>query len=430
MATREIAAADLAASGGATAGDGRPAIRVLTIASSIFAALTAVAYVWKISWIGPIPRDATSLVVGRDFLNFWMYGREAWLAEPSRFYDPLIYNDMLTAFLGPNYPGQNWSYPPSIMLIAAPFGRLSYFAALSIWTALGLGIFVWIARQRIGDRQLLLPILLSPAAIFCLMSGQSSFLTTAMLLTIVCCLDRRPLLAGILIGLLTLKPQVGLLFPVLLAASGRWRVFAVAAGTTVVVIGLTAALFGPQVWIDFVLKGIPVQNLVLVDPERVGTPFYPTIFMNVRGADASYAIAMAVQACFSAFAVGAVFYAYRFRRNADPRLLSALFFACTICGVPYLLSYDTLALTCLAVMLLASGTLDSLGQTLAKLCYWLPAIQIALGQFHIPGPALIPAAFAFYALLRLHDRSDLVRTATQTVSMHCNAASLTQGSTE
>jgi hypothetical protein len=417
MATTEIAAASLAANGPTTAGNGRQAIRVLTIASAIFAALTAIAYVWKISWIGPIPRDATSLVVGRDFLNFWMYGREAWLADPSRFYDPLIYNDMLTAFLGPDYPGQNWSYPPSIMLIAAPFGRLSYFAALATWTALGLGVFVWIARQRIGNHRLLIPILLSPAAIFCLMSGQSSFLTTAMLLTIVYSLDRRPLLAGMLIGLLTLKPQVGLLFPVLLAASGRWRVFAVAAGTTVVIVGLTAALFGPQVWIDFVLKGIPVQNLVLVDPERVGTPFYPTIFMNVRGADASYAVAMAVQGCFSAFAAGAVFYAYRFRTNADPRLLSALFFACTICGVPYLLSYDTLALTCLAVMLLASGQLDPLGQTLAKLCYWLPAIQIALGQFHIPGPALIPAAFALYALTRLNDRAYPVHAAAQAASV-------------
>jgi len=417
MATTDIAAAGLATGGAGTTGDGRQAIRVLTIASAIFAALTAIAYVWKISRIGPIPRDATSLVVGRDFLNFWMYGREAWLADPSRFYDPRIYNDVLTAFLGPNYPGQNWSYPPSIMLLAAPFGRLSYFAALSIWTALGLGIFVWIARQRIGDHRLLIPILLSPAAIFCLMSGQSSFLTTAMLLTIVCCLDRRPLLAGILIGLLTLKPQIGLLFPVLLAASGRWRVFAVAAGTTAVIVALTAALFGPQVWIDFVLKGIPVQNLVLIDPERVGAPFYPTIFMNVRGTDASYPVAMAVQACFSAFAVGAVFYAYRFRSNADPRLLSALFFACTICGVPYLLSYDTLALTCLAVMLLASGNLDPLGQTIAKLAYWLPAIQIALGQFHIPGPALIPAALALYVLMRLNDRSSMAHTAMQTVSV-------------
>jgi len=191
------------------------------------------------------------------------------------------------------------------------------------------------------------------------------------------------------------------LFPVMLAASGRWRVFLVASATALLIAAVTAALFGPQVWLDFVQKGIPVQNLVLVDPDRIGTPFFPPIFMNVRGTGASYAIAMTVQACFSAFAIGAVFFAFRHRKDADPQLLAALFFACSICAVPYLLSYDTLPVTCLAVMLLGAGTLDRRGQVLAKLVYWLPLIQMALGSGHIPGPALIPPAFALYVLMRL-----------------------------
>ena len=406
MTSADVAAAALPAEARAGAGagaarQGRADLRVLTLAALLFAALTAVAYVCTISWTHAIPHDATSLLVGRDFLNFWMYGRAAWLPDPGRFYDPRLYNDALSALLGPDYPGQNWSYPPSVVLLAAPFGRLGYIPALLAWTVLGVGLFVWIARRRVGDYRLLIPILLSPAAIFCLMSGQSSFVTVAMLLTIFACYERRPTLAGVLIGLLSLKPQLGLLFPVMLLAAGRWRVFAVAAATTAAIVALTAALFGPQVWIDFVLKGLPVQNLVLADPERVATPFYLTIFMNVRGADLSYATAMAVQLCFSAFAVGAVFYAFRFRAHADPRLLAGLFFACTICGGPYLLAYDALAATCVAVMLLATGGLGALGATLAKLMYWLPLIQIGLGQFHLPGPALIAPAFAAFLLLRL-----------------------------
>lgn len=382
--------------------ESRDNVRVLAIAGAACAVLIAIVYVWKLSWVAPIPRDATTLVVGRDFLNFWMYGRAAWLPDPSRFYDPHLYNEALTALLGPGYPGQNWSYPPSIMLIAAPFGRLGYFPALLTWTAAGLGLFVWVAGRMVDDRRLLVAILFSPAAVFCLMSGQSSLVTAAMLLTIMACLDRRPVLAGVLIGVLTLKPQLGLLFPVMLAASGRWRVFIVAALTTVLIVAVTAAVFGPQTWIDYLVKGIPVQNLVLIDPERVGTPFYPTIFMNVRGADASYAVAMTVQACFSALAAGLVFFAYRFRKNADPQFLTALFFSCSVIVGPYLLSYDTLALVCFAVMLLAGGgKLDTTGQIIAKLVYWLPLIQIGLGQFHIPGPALIPAAFAVYLALHL-----------------------------
>ena len=45
-----------------------------------------------------------------------------------------------------------------------------------------------------------------------------------MLITIFAWLDRRPVAAGVLIGLLTLKPQLGILFPVMLIASARWRV--------------------------------------------------------------------------------------------------------------------------------------------------------------------------------------------------------------
>jgi hypothetical protein len=377
------------------------AIRLLTIAGAAFAGLTAIFYVWKMSWAAPFPRDASTLVVGRDFLNFWMYGRAAWLPDPSRFYDPHLYNDALAALLGPDYPGQNWSYPPTIMLLAAPFGRIGYIPALLCWTVAGLAIFIAVVRRAVGERHLLIPILCSPAAVFCLISGQSSFLTAAMLLAIMALLDRRPLLAGILIGLLTLKPQLGLLFPVMLAASGRWRVFAVAGITVLLLAAAATAVFGPQVWIDFVAKGLPAQNLVLTDPDRIGTPYYPTIFMNLRGIGMSYAASMAVQAGFAVLAVGAVAFAYRTRKNADPQLLGALFFAATVCAVPYLLSYDLLTVTCFAVMLLAGGRLDKTGQTLAKLVYWLPLIQMIFGQYHIPGPALILPAFAAFLLMRI-----------------------------
>jgi uncharacterized membrane protein len=121
----------------------------------------------------------------------------------------------------------------------------------------------------------------------------------------------------------------------------------------------------------------------------------------VRGTGASYAVAMAVQAVFSTGAIAAAFFVFRCRRDADPQLRNALFFACSIFAVPYLLSYDTLAVTCLAVMLLASGKLDTLGQTLAKLVFWLPLIQMILGQYHIPGPALIVPAFAGFLLMRI-----------------------------
>jgi hypothetical protein len=182
-------------------------------------------------------------------------------------------------------------------------------------------------------------------------------------------------------------------------------VFASAAVTTLALVAASALIFGPQTWVDFVTKGLAAQNIVLADPERIATPFYPTVFMNLRGIDLPYSAAMAVQLCFTAFAVGATVWAFRKRADADPALLMALFFACAVCAVPYLLSYDTLALTFAALLLLRQGTLDAAGRRLAQLVYWLPIIQIGLGNLHVPGPALIAPGFALYAVMRLRGAS-------------------------
>ena len=379
----------------------RETARALALLSLFFAVLLAGAYLYTANWGQTIPRDGTSLVIGRDFLNFWMYGRAALTPDPSRFYDAVVYNQELAALLGENYPGQNWSYPPSIMLPALPFGQLGYVQALLCWTLFGAALFFVVARRHLNDPRLLLAFLLSPAAVLCIISGQSSLVTAAILIGIFACLDRRPIVAGVLIALLTLKPQLGLLFPVMLMASGRWRVFVTASVMSIAIAAVTAALFGPQVWVDFVLKGLPTNNIVLADPDGIAAPFYPTVFMNMRGVGASYALAMAVQLCFSAVAVAAVIWAFRFRREADPRLLMALFLACSISAVPYLLSYDTLALTFAALMLLEAGKLNAAGRRFAQLAFWLPILQMGLGIWHVPGPALIAPAFAAYVVLRL-----------------------------
>jgi hypothetical protein len=110
---------------------------------------------------------------------------------------------------------------------------------------------------------------------------------------------------------------------------------------------------------------------------------------------------MSVQAAFSAFAAGAVVWAAAFRRNADPSILMALFFACTVCASPYLLSYDLVPLTFAAIVLLATGQLDGVGRRLAQLVFWIPALQLALGTYHIAGPALIAPVFAGWLVMRL-----------------------------
>jgi hypothetical protein len=61
--------------------------RDLAILASALVAVTFIAYVWTIDWRGAIPRDGTTLAVGRDFLNLWMHGRAAAISDPGQFYD-------------------------------------------------------------------------------------------------------------------------------------------------------------------------------------------------------------------------------------------------------------------------------------------------------------------------------------------------------
>ena len=75
--------------------------------------------------------------------------------------------------------------------------------------------------------------------------------------------------------------------------------------------------------------------------------------------------------------------------------------ATTASASPYLLASDLLPLSFAAVALLAGGGLDAPGRRLVQLVYWTPALQLALGSGHLPGPALIAPAFAGYLVLRL-----------------------------
>ncbi len=395
----------------AHASDHADALRSTVGLGLFFAAATAAWYVWTLHAGPTIPRDGSTLVVGRDFLNTWMAGRATRLPDPGRWYDASAYQAALAALLGPGYPGQNWSYPPTVMLLAAPFGRLGYLPALACWTGLGLAIFVATVRSGALTIRPLVAMLASPAAVFCLISGQSSLLTAAAMVGIFALLDRRPAIAGVLIGCLTLKPQLGVLFPVMLAASGRWRAFAAAAATALLLAGLTTMLFGTEPWTDFLLKGLPVQNIVLTDPEGIATPFYPTVFMNLRGIGASYLLAMAVQGAVALAAAALVGWAFARRRDMDRDERAILFLACSVAATPYLLAYDTLPLAVAMLTALGRGALDARGRLLAKLVFWLPLIQMGLGGLHIPGGALIAPAVALHVAARLRGRQASVAAA-------------------
>jgi hypothetical protein len=196
------------------------------------------------------------------------------------------------------------------------------------------------------------------------------------------------------------KPQLGILFPFALLASSRWRVFASAAITTLLLLAASIAFGGVESWHDYIVKALPLQGAVLGDAAGAATPFQPTVFMNVRGLLGN-GIGEAVQFAFAVAAITAVTAAFRYRKDADPALLRAVFFGCAASASPYMGGYDLLPLTFAAVVLLAQGKLDGTGRRLAQLVFWTPALQLLFGNLQIPGPGFIAPAFVAYLLYRL-----------------------------
>ncbi len=382
-------------------------LRALLVLGGALFVLTIATYLATTNWAGAFPRDKATLVLGRDFLNLWMYGRALFEAgEPSRFYDVATYNDALAQMLGAGLSGPELAEPADracrdgAVRAARLFPRAhgvvggELACLLSGWPSRGCGLAHSCSRRGVAGGLALRSV------------GQSSLLTTAALLAIFAQLDKRPLLAGVLIGLLTVKPQLGILFPFALIASSRWRVFVAAGLTALALLAASVALGGIESWHAYIVKALPLQREVLQDAAGTAMPFHPTVFMNIRGLVGNH-VAEIIQFAFTLAAVVAVWAAFRHRRDVDPRTLQALFFACTVSASPYMGAYDLLPLTFAAVVLIAEEKLDGRGRRLAQLVYWTPALQLLFGTVQLPGPGFIAPLFAAYLLQRMFNRASI-----------------------
>jgi len=138
------------------------------------------------------------------------------------------YNNLLTEMFGAGYPMHIWSYPPHFLLFTWPLAPLPHFAAYLLYAAIGLLLYLVVVSDGRHRADILLLIALALAAIVNIWCAQTGFWIAALLIGGLVQLDRRRILAGILFGILTIKPRLGLLLllPLMLALTGRWRTMA------------------------------------------------------------------------------------------------------------------------------------------------------------------------------------------------------------
>jgi alpha-1,2-mannosyltransferase len=352
-----------------------------------------------------LPYDLGGYLVGRDFVNTWMSGRIALQGDPAQWFDAVTYNEALREQFGqPDYPVHAWSYPPQLLLFTWVFGMTPYFVGLALWTAAGLLALFLSVRKITTNLAQLAFIFLAPAVTINILAGQNGLFTAALMICGLSLMDRRPLLAGVAIGLLTIKPQLGLLLPLMLVMTGRWRVIGSATVTVLALVAATTAIYGADIWIDYVKVVMPMQTSVLETGGGVMVPMMPTPFQNMRVVGLPLEICWAIQAVVSVLAAAAVIWTFMKRR--DPALSIALLITATFLATPYAFNYDMVVFGWVIALLWSRPDQTMLDHRLSVAVWLLPVLTIALGLMYIPLSSGVLIAFAARLIWRLR-RADV-----------------------
>jgi alpha-1,2-mannosyltransferase len=374
----------------------------LTVAAGVFFVVLEVTYFAMAGrhLNGFIPSDGFGPAIGRDFVNTWMGGRSAFSGGPAPWFDFDTYNTMLRQVTGyPDFPDLFWSYPPHLILFVWPLGLLPYLPAYLVWCAGGLALYLWAARAGGVERNHTLFLAVAPGVAVNVFFGQNGFITAALLIGGLANLDRRPLLSGLLFGILTVKPQFGLLLPVLLVLTGRWRVIAAAVVTAVVLLAATALWFGPDIWVEYVRKVAPQQHWLLTQGGGLLVPMVASAFVNARLVGLPLTADWVVQGIVSAAALAMM--VWTFWRRRDPVLSVALFVTATFLFSPWMLTYDLVIFGWVIALLRQRSDNTVADEALAIALWSLPVTMLLFGALHIPLAMLVLPAFAGRLLWRL-----------------------------
>jgi hypothetical protein len=296
--------------------------------------------------------DAAGRAIHTDFTSVYAAGRLVLAGHPAAAYDWAQHyaaENAVSAHTPETYLG--WHYPPPFLMIAGLLAALPYATAFLIWIVSTLALYLVTIRAIVGDR---IGWLLG-GAFPCLMpnviSGQNGFLTASLVGGALVLLEAQPVLAGCCLGLLSYKPQFGILFPLVLAAGGHWKAIGAAAATALALALLTVVLFGVTPWSEF-LHWLPLTSKALFAQDHTLWPQdepawnrFQSLFALVRLLGGNVTLAWTLQSALAIVVAVALCAMWRARQIAF-----ALKAAATAAGIvlvtPYVYLYD---LTVLAV---------------------------------------------------------------------------------
>jgi hypothetical protein len=286
--------------------------------------------------------DRNGQPIGTDFSTVYAAGTVTWQGRAAEYYSPSVQHAAEKAvFGGREVAFYGWHYPPFIFAIAVLVATVPYAWGLAIWLIASFAAYLAAIRAILPRPETWLVATAFPAVFVNVGHGQNAFFTTALLGGALHWLDRRPALAGLLIGLLAYKPQFGVLIPIALVAGGRWRTIGAAAVTVVVLVAVSFFTLGGGIWHAFIDSMNFTQTVVL---EQGGTGWHKiqSTFSAVRAWGVGVPIAYAVQASLLVSLAASL--AWLWHSDAAFELKAAALAIGSLLATPYVIDYDLMVL--------------------------------------------------------------------------------------
>jgi len=290
---------------------------------------------------GDFLADSLGRPIANDFVDVYAAGRLALDGDPAAAYDWPTHKQAEVRALGHDFDDYyGWHYPPPFLFVAAGLATLPFLVAALVSLVASLIAYV-AAMAGVLGRTGIFVALGFPAALWNATAGQNGFLTAALIGGTLGLMEEHPALAGVCLGLLTYKPQFGLLFPLILIADRRWLTMAVAAAVAIALAALSWLAFGAASWLAFA-HWLPITSREILGEGHADWSRLQSLFGLVRAHGGSEQLAWTVQAIGSLVVAGGVSLMWRSRAPFD---LKAAALACGILlATPYLYMYDLVVL--------------------------------------------------------------------------------------
>jgi hypothetical protein len=293
------------------------------------------------------------LLLMGDYICYWLAAVTVLAGAPFDVYDNDAFRLVAENFVA-EYGYLPFMYPPTYLLAMVPFGLLPNWLSHILFFSLTLGALALVGRIIWGGWKGALIACAFPGVLGVLIHGQNSFLTAALFGGALAALGgKRYILAGVLIGCMTYKPQIGVLIPFALLAGRFWTTFITAGVTTVVLAALPAVAFGPEIWLAFLEQSKFAATLL--DQELVGHWKYLSIYTGLRIIGLPDQPAMLAQLLFAA---GCLVWVVRLWWSDAPfELKAASLVTTSLLASPYMLTYEYIILV-VAILFLARHAVD------------------------------------------------------------------------